>query len=48
MDLDKFSSDHIKNKMVTLTSETIYSEYCFETKLQAKFDESDWLFDQPK
>ena len=29
--------------MVTITSETLSSEDCFETKLQAKFDKSDKL-----
>ena len=38
---NKFSSEHIENKMVTLTSETLSSEDCFKTKLQAKFDKSD-------
>ena len=36
MDPKKFSSEHIKNKMATLTSETLFSEYCFETKTQTK------------
>ena len=38
MDLNKLSSEHIENKMVTLTSDTLSSEDCFETKLQAKFE----------
>ena len=34
--------------MVTLNSETLYSEDCFETKLQAKFDKSDQIFEEPE
>ena len=34
--------------MVTLTSETLSSEDCFETKLQAKFDEYYQIFEQPE
>ena len=41
-----FSSEHIQNKMVTLTFETLFSEDCFETKIQAKFDKSDKFFEQ--
>ena len=32
--------------MVTLTYETLSYEYCFETKLQAKFDKYDQVFEQ--
>ena len=32
--------------MVTITSETLSSEDCFETKLQAKFDRSYQIFEQ--
>ena len=46
MDQSKFSSEHIKNKMVTITSKTLSSEDCFETKLQANFDKSDQNFEQ--
>ena len=41
MDPNKFSSEHIENKMVTLTPKTLSSEDWFETKLQDKFDKSD-------
>ena len=34
--------------MFTLTSETLSSEDCFETKLQAKFDKYDHIFEQPE
>ena len=43
---NKFSSENIENKMVTPTSETLSSEDCFETKLQAKFDRSYQIFEQ--
>ena len=46
MEPSKFSSEHIENEVLTLTSETSSSEYCFETKLQAKFDKSDQIFKQ--
>ena len=44
MDLNKFSSEHIENKMITLTPETLSSEDFFETKLQVNFDKSDQIF----
>ena len=34
--------------MVTLTYETLSSEDCFETKLQANFNKSDQIFEQPE
>ena len=34
--------------MLTLTSETSSSEDFFETKIQAKFDKSDQIFEQPE
>ena len=34
--------------MVTISSETLSYEDCFETKLQAKFDKSDQTFEQPE
>ena len=34
--------------MLTITSETPYSEYQFDTKLQAKVDKSDQIFEQPE
>ena len=48
MDQNNFPSEHIENKMVTITSDTLSSEYCFETKLKAKFDKSDKIFEQPE
>ena len=38
MEPNKLSSEHIKIEFLTLTSETPSSEYCLETKLQAKLD----------
>ena len=46
MDPNKFSSEHIENKIFTLTYETLSYEYCFETKLQSKFDISDNFSEQ--
>ena len=40
-----FSSEHIENENLTLTSETLYSKYCFDTKIQSKFDESNKRFE---
>ena len=34
--------------MVTITSETLSYEDCFDTKLQARFDKSDQKFKQPE
>ena len=34
--------------MLTLNYEPSSSEDCFETKLQAKFDKSDQIFEQPE
>ena len=48
MDTKTFSSENIKNKMVTITPDTISSEDCFETKLQSKFGRSDQIFEQPE
>ena len=48
MELKKFSPEHIKNEVLTLTSENSSSEDHFETKLQAKFDKSDHIFEQPE
>ena len=48
MDTNKFSSEHIENKMVTITSETLSLEDCFETKIHAKFNKSDQSFEQPE
>ena len=46
MDPNKFSLEHIENKMFTLTHETLSYEYFFETKLQSKCDISDKCFQQ--
>ena len=48
MEPNKFSPEYIENEVFTLTSETSYSEDCFETKIQAKFDKSDQIFEQPE
>ena len=48
MDPNKFSSEKIEDKMITLTSETLYSKDYLETKLQAKFDKYDQIFEQPE
>ena len=48
MDPNFFSSEHIKNKMVTLTSETLSSDDWFDTKLHTEFYKSDQIFDQPE
>ena len=48
MDPNMFLSEHIENKMVTLTSENLSSEDWFETKLQVNFGKSDQLFEQPE
>ena len=47
MEPNKFSSERIINEVLTLSSETSSSEDFFETKLQAKFDSSDQIFEQP-
>ena len=41
MDPNKFSSEYIENKMVTLTSGTLSYKNYFEDKLQYKFDKPD-------
>ena len=48
MEPKTFSSENIENKMVTLNYETVSYEDCFETKLQAKCDESDIFLKQPE
>ena len=48
MESNNLSSEHIENDVLTLTYETLYSEDSSETKLQAKFDISDQIFEQPK
>ena len=44
----KFSSEHIKNEVLTLTSETSSTKDCFETKLQAKFYKNNEVLEQPE
>ena len=48
MDPNNLSSENIENKMVTITSENLSSQDCFETKPQAKFDKFDQIFEQPE
>ena len=48
MEPNKLSSEHIENEVLTLTSKTLSSEDCLETKLQAKFNKSDQIFEQPE
>ena len=43
---NKFSSEHIKNKVITLTSEHPYYEDNFERKFQAKIYPSDQVFEK--
>ena len=47
MEPNKFSSEHTKNELLTLTSETSSSDDFFETKLQAKFYKYDQILEQP-
>ena len=46
MEQKKFSLEYIENEVLTLTSETYSYKYRFETKLKAKFDKSDQIFEQ--
>ena len=48
MEPNNFSSEHIENECLTITTKTSSSEDCFETKLQAKFDKSDQMFEEPE
>ena len=48
MDPNKFSSEYIENKMVTLTSGTLSSKDFFETNLQVKFDKYDQILNNQK
>ena len=43
-----FSSEHIKNKVLTITSELPCSEDHFEGKFQAKIYLSNQFFEQPE
>ena len=43
-----FSSEHIQNEVLTITSEHPCSEDHFEIKIQAKFDKYDQIFEQPE
>ena len=45
---NKFSSEYIKNEVLTLTSDTSFSDDCLETKLQAKFDKYDQCLNNQK
>ena len=40
------SSEHIENKVITLTSGASYSKDIFDSKLQAKFEKSDQSSEQ--
>ena len=46
MESKNFSSEQIWNEVVPLTSENKSAEDHFETKLQAKFNESGQIFEQ--
>ena len=46
MNPQNLSSQHIENKMFTITSENLSNEDCFDTKLQAKVDKYDNFFKQ--
>ena len=46
MEPKTFSSEHNENEVLTLTSETSSSKHRYMTKLQAKFDEYDQIFEQ--
>ena len=48
MEPRKFSSEHTEDKIITLPYETLFSEDCFENRLQDKFDKSDNIFEQPE
>ena len=48
MEPNKFSSEHIKNEVLTFTSETLSSEDCIQTKLQTKLDIYDKISEQPE
>ena len=43
---NKFSSEHIENSVLIITSETSYAEYCLKIKVHAKFDKSDKISEQ--
>ena len=43
-----FLSEHIENELLTLNVGTSSFEDFLETKLQAKFDKSDQIFEQPE
>ena len=46
--LNMFSSEHIKNEVLTITSEHPFSEDNFERKLQVKLYLSNKMFEQPE
>ena len=48
MEQKLFSSEHIENEVLNLSSVTLSYEYLFVTKLQAKFDKYDQSFKNKK
>ena len=48
MELNNFSSEHIKNEFLTITYETSYSSDFLETKPQARFDKYDQFLKNQK
>ena len=46
MELNKFSSEHNTNSLLTLTYENSSSEDFFETKIQANFDKTYQILEQ--
>ena len=46
MEPSKFSLEHIEEELITLTSQTLSSEYWFETQIQSKFVKHEQFFDQ--
>ena len=48
MEPNKFSSEHIKNEAITLTSEYPYFDDCFERKFWDKLSPSNQVFEEPE
>ena len=48
MEPNKFSLEHIKNEVLTLTSDNPYYEDDFERKFQAKFSPYNQIFEHPE
>ena len=48
MESNVFSSQHIQNEVLTITSEHPSSEYNFESKSQANISPSDKSFENPE